>query len=156
MHPQHFGPQLFVSKGVIAEDGLPPSIPLVIVLVVVSIVPFAVVVRATGGWLAVRAGGNSATANVNASAKTINAAPISRMGRSLLIAASASRLTRSPSTQATRQRSAQATGHVRKRHPFVLKAFGFILNPPGPMARRRRTRDDGRFRAPACGAPCAL
>jgi hypothetical protein len=49
MHPQHVGPQLFVSKGVIAEDGLPRSIPLVIVWVVVSIVPIAVVVRATGG-----------------------------------------------------------------------------------------------------------
>jgi hypothetical protein len=50
------------------------------------------------------------------------------MGRSLLIAASASRLTHSPSPQATRQHSAQATGHLRERHPFVLKAFGFILN----------------------------
>jgi hypothetical protein len=48
VHPQHIGPQLFVSEGVIAEDVLTLSMfPPVIVSVVVSIVPSAFVVRAT-------------------------------------------------------------------------------------------------------------
>jgi hypothetical protein len=44
VHPQHIGPQLFVTEGVVAENGLPISM---FPFGIVSIVPFAIVVRAT-------------------------------------------------------------------------------------------------------------
>ena len=40
VHPQHVGPQLLVTEGVVAEDGLPISM---VPLVIVSIVTFALV-----------------------------------------------------------------------------------------------------------------